>query len=177
MISLDAMPIILANGKGIAWVDRQDHEFCSTFKWYLLPGKGSATSYARTDRPARKDGQRGESLLLHLLVASRAGIRVAPHVDHADRNGLNCTRENLRTADRSQNAANADKSGKNTSGYRGVVFMRRKGRWMAQIKAGTRHRYLGEFDSPETAARVYDEWAKAGHGAFAILNFPPGAKP
>jgi hypothetical protein len=59
---------------------------------------------------------------------------------------------------------------RNKSGFKGVSFCGQTGRWVAQIKTGHR-RHLGRFPTPETAARAYDEAAKAAWGSDCYLNF------
>lgn len=44
--------------------------------------------------------------------------------------------------------------------------------WTAHIAINKRTRYLGHFNSPEAAARVYDRWAREVYGEFAYINFP-----
>lgn len=62
------------------------------------------------------------------------------------------------------------------TGYRGVTPLRRRigTRYLAQIPIhGVRRPvYLGVFDTPEEAARVYDVAARAAWGPAADLNFP-----
>ncbi len=60
----------------------------------------------------------------------------------------------------------------NTSGYRGVTFHKQHGKWLAKINHEQRSRHLGLFDTPEVAARAYDDAARALKGARARLNFP-----
>lgn len=60
----------------------------------------------------------------------------------------------------------------NTSGYRGVTFHKQHQKWLAKITHEGRSRHLGLFDNAETAARAYDDAARALKGARARLNFP-----
>jgi hypothetical protein len=62
----------------------------------------------------------------------------------------------------------------NRSGYRGVSWHKHKDRWTAQIGIDGRLRYLGAFDDPVEAARVYDAAARKYHDVRARLNFPEG---
>jgi len=98
-----------------------------------------------------------------------------PRVDHINGDGLDNRRANLRAATSSQNSANSRLATTNTSGYKGVTYFRRTGRWRAYL-GGHRQRHLGYFDTPEEAARAYDAAALARWGTFARLNFPPQEK-
>lgn len=89
-------------------------------------------------------------------------------IDHVNGDGLNNKRSNLRLASRSENLSNRGKTIKNTSGYKGV--MASSGKWMAQIKVHRCVIRLGVFESPEDAARVYDEAARKYHGEFAVTT-------
>lgn len=93
-------------------------------------------------------------------------------VDHANGDGLDNRRANLRLATPSQNGANIAAPRSNTSGYKGVNLYRRTGRWRAHITVAQRQRHLGYFATAEEAARAYDSAALAAWGAFARLNFP-----
>jgi hypothetical protein len=88
------------------------------------------------------------------------------------RNGLDNRRSNLRPATPSQNSGNARRPSDNTSGFKGVTFYGRTGRWRAYIGGHLRQRHLGYFRTAEEAARAYDEAAIDTWGEFAHLNFP-----
>jgi hypothetical protein len=60
----------------------------------------------------------------------------------------------------------------NTSGYRGVSYHKKVGRWRACIVVNNQQRFLGHFSTPEEAARAYDIAAKEHFGPNAYLNFP-----
>lgn len=78
---------------------------------------------------------------------------------------------NLRLATRSQNCSNKLKFWKeNKYGFRGVKKNHK--RFMAMLKTAGKEYYLGVFDTPELAARAYDEAAMKYVGEFARLNFP-----
>ena len=91
-------------------------------------------------------------------------------VDHIDHNGLNNTKENLRICTHMQNMANRKKNSNNKTGFKGVSLHRKK--YRAQLRFNGERFSLGCYDTPEEAARAYDEKAKELHGEYANLNFP-----
>jgi hypothetical protein len=99
-------------------------------------------------------------------------------VDHADRDGLNNQRENLRLVNQRENLANSHKprtrNGQPTSSrYKGVS--RSRGQWEATIKHRGRSYHLGRFNFEEDAARARDYAAELLHGEFATSNDLPGS--
>jgi hypothetical protein len=101
---------------------------------------------------------------LHQLIA---GVK-AP--DHANRDGLDNRRVNLRVATPSQNNINHGLSSDNTSGYKGVSWQTSARKWRAQIGVEGEHIYLGLFEDPAQAARAYNRAALEHFGEFAWLN-------
>lgn len=91
-------------------------------------------------------------------------------VDH-----INCDRAddrwaNLRLATAEQNAANKRALRTNTSGYKGVCYLKREGKWRAMLGAGRKHGsgiYLGMFDTPEEAHAAYVAKAREVYGEYA----------
>jgi hypothetical protein len=91
-------------------------------------------------------------------------------VDHIDRNTLNDRIENLRLATRSQGNANRTKHSNNKSGYKGVCWDNRAGRWRAKIQVKKTSIFLGRFNTREEAYAVYCQAAIKYFGEFACLE-------
>jgi HNH endonuclease len=109
----------------------------------------------------------GKILMHHVIMGRKYGGR---DVDHADGNGLNNQRANLRWSTRSQNRANSRKQRGSSNPFKGVSFIKRLNKFQASI--GHKRRYLGVFTSADDAARAYDRAAIELYGEFACLNFP-----
>ena len=56
--------------------------------------------------------------------------------------------------------------------YRGVSWHKRYHCWRVKIGSHGRHVFLGNYQDPATAARVYDAAAMILHRRDAVLNFP-----
>lgn len=90
-------------------------------------------------------------------------------VDHINGDPGDNKIENLRAASRHQNMRNTKMRTNNSSGYRGVSKVGK--RWHVCITYGGGTVHLGNYDTPEEAARVYDREALTHHREFAQLNF------
>lgn len=91
-------------------------------------------------------------------------------VDHINGDPSDCRRENLRVTSQRKNTYNARLSSNSTSGYKGVCFDKRRGRYMASIHPGGCTKFLGYYDAPQEAAAAYDKAAAFFYGEFARLN-------
>jgi hypothetical protein len=158
------MKTIPLNGGYVAFVDDEDYELVSPYKWSTLV-TGNKIYARRSEGPRRNQRQ----ILMHkaILKSSQGEL-----IDHKDGDGLNNCRDNLRTADRSLNAANSCRSSANTSGYKGVSVSQSKRRWRAYIRVNNVCISLGHFDLIEEAAKAYDAAARKYFGEFAKTNFP-----
>lgn len=143
-------------------MDACDVDRLRGFNWYGVQDGGTRYAYAHT----RDCGMR-TTVKMHRLIA---GARPGEHVDHANCDGLDNRRENLRVCSHSQNLCNRGPQSNTSSGYKGVGFHKASGKWRARVGLGGSQEYLGVFDSPEEAARAYDRRATELHGEFVRLN-------
>ena len=162
------MKEVQVTGGHVALVDDEDEALVRGYSWNALPGKNTmyAKAGVRGSRPQK-------NVYLHRLILNAPkGVQV----DHQNRNGLDCRRENIRLASNGQNMWNAIKvrisRGKPPSSrYKGVSKRTncKNKLWQASIGG---HVELGCFDSEEEAACAYDAAAAVQYGEFARLNFP-----
>jgi len=109
----------------------------------------------------------GGSIRMHVLIAGR-------YVDHANGDGLDNRRENLRPATAGQQMFNTRKRAGCSSAFKGVSWDKKTGKWVAYIGGPrTGRRVLGRFTDEIEAARTYDAAATDLFGPFARVNFPP----
>ena len=151
--------IPLTQGK-CTLVDDDDYDLVSVYKWSA--DRRGKNWYARA-----WDGVAKKIIYLHRCIMGFPDSEV----DHKNRGGLDNRRCNLRLATRSGQAANRTISRNNTSGYRGVAFNKRRGKWMAYVEVGGKRKYLGaDFLTAEEASIARDAAAAELHGEFAALN-------
>lgn len=155
----------------VALVDDEDAELVAGYVW--CPVKDRNTFYAYAHVPGSGPSTTtGKKIKMHRLICPD----ITGQIDHADRNGLNNQRSNLRPATDTQQ--NANKGLRSASGFKGVSWNKENQKWQVYIRVpnpdggrGTR-RSLGRFDDPAEAAMAYDRAARELHGEFAYLNFP-----
>jgi hypothetical protein len=111
------------------------------------------------------DGRRYQAHQLAWLYVKGEWGR--PVIDHRDGNPLNNRWSNLRLSTYSDNAANRRRMRSNTSGYKGVGFDRRTGKWRALISKDGRLYCLGRYATAEEAHEVYVAKARELFGEFA----------
>ena len=91
------------------------------------------------------------SVLLHKHITQTTKETV---IDHINRNKLDCRRSNMRIADSQINSLNRNPPRNSLTGYKGVSFDVRSGKYKAYIKIDRKQFNLGLFDTPE---RAYQE--------------------
>ena len=112
----------------------------------------------------------GNQYFLHKIVYEMHYGEVDTGVDHKDGDKTNNRIENLRQATKSQNEANTTKRSTNTSGYKGVYWLKNAGKWRAKIDFNKQQIHIGLFDSKVEAAIAYNKKATELFGEYASLN-------
>ena len=132
-------------------VDAEDVERMSRHRWCV-----DTNGYVCT----KIDGKK--TLLHRFVVEAKCG----EEVDHINHERHDCRKANLRTCARIDNAKNRPRQCNNKSGYKGVGWHRKSGKWRARIRIHGKQCELGYFDTPEEAHRKYCEAAIRAHGEF-----------
>jgi len=157
----------IAQGRHSVLVDRADLDLIGAHAWMVLHGHNGKLYAYRISR-------RVKAIYMHRLIA---GTPAGFETDHANGDGLDNRRSNLRTASASQNRANIWKPARpdgtaHTSIYKGVSWDRSRLKWQAKITVAGRCRSLGRFSTEVAAALAYDSAAINAWGEFARVNFP-----
>jgi hypothetical protein len=157
-----AKEIILTQGK-VAIVDDEDFEYLNQWKWCVSNTCGKF--YVGRSITVSKNKQK--RILIHRFIMKPDKGMV---IDHLDGNPLNNQKNNLRICTHSDNMRNCKISIKNTSGYKGVSFVKKNNTYKSAIKFNKRTIYLGYYIDPIDAARAYNTAAIKYFGEFANLN-------
>lgn len=141
-------------------VDLCDLDVAKSTFWFAVEKEN--TVYAR-------GSIEGKNKFLHRILLSVPDELLT---DHADGNGLNNRRHNIRIATASQNQANrrtliSCKSSK----YKGVTWDKSRGLW----KVSVNHKSIGRFGNELDAAKAYDSASRAANGEFSKTNFQEAA--
>lgn len=90
-------------------------------------------------------------------------------IDHMDGNRSNNAISNLRDVSMSVNQQNQRKPhSRGTTGFLGVTFNKRRGKFMAQIGTKTKHIYLGLYETAEEASEAYLKAKRSIHEGCLI---------
>ncbi len=151
------MAEVVLRGGRLARVDDADYERVSRHRWRLAQFK--TNSYAITTI-------KGRTVRMHRFILD---AKTNELIDHANRDGLDNQRANLRTCTNRLNLRNRAKNKSGTSRFKGVVLQKNR-RWRARIYGDGGVIELGYFDTEIEAARAYDDAARGMFGEFARLN-------
>lgn len=91
-------------------------------------------------------------------------------LDHINRITHDNRIVNLRECTPSQNQANRSNNKNSSTGYRGVTFHKRLGKFQAAIRINRKPIHLGTFDTAEDASQAYASAAIAHFGSFAARH-------
>lgn len=165
------MKLLVLNKGLFAKVSNKDYSRVKNFTWFSVKKHGKIYA-ARTDYlpEARKKGLPFcRRVYLHRAIVETFAV----HIDHRNGDGLDCQRRNLRPCTAAQNQGNrVCRNRNNTSGFRGVVWSKRKGCWVSQIMIAGKGVFLGHYKNAISAAKAYDAKVRKIRGSFARVNFP-----
>lgn len=136
----------LSGDYGIGWTSNTNHEFYFDVEDYDL-----IKDYCWTAREPVKGYIRVETTINNKSINMSQLLMGKNDIDHIDRNPMNNRRSNLREATRSQQGMNRKKQNNNTSGFIGVYWNKREGKWMAALKINGKSKHLGYFSNKHDA--------------------------
>ena len=150
-----------------AIVSAEDYEWLMQWKWHAA--KHGRTYYARRQTPGPHSQRK--LLFMHREIAKRAGLPDSKMYDHADRNGLNNVRENIRPCTPSQSGANRAKFAARTSNSKGAfVEKHNPSRFRSRIWVHGKSISLGYWNTEAEAAQAYRLAAVKYFGEFACFG-------
>jgi len=152
-------------GKTFAIVDAEDAEQVGRYAWRLARGRPIANTF-KSESP---DGKQHTMQMSHVVMGKPPKGMMW---DHVDRDTLNNRRSNLRLATNSQNQANTGPR-RGSSRYKGVSWMKSKGRWMVQFRHEGQDHFVGYFHDEHRAAVAYNQAVLKIVGEFAYQNLVP----
>lgn len=118
----------------------------------------------------RQVGNRTVRINREIKAVSDGELPKHAKVDHKNMDSLDNRRENLRVATQIENKRNGSLQRNSSSGFKGVHWHKRDKKWMASIRINRKLKHLGQFCSPEEAAKAYNVAAIDAFGEFARLN-------
>lgn len=137
--------------------DIDDFEKVSKYHWYE-----ENNGYIRSSGKKKED-----KIFLHRLIM---GLPDDMNTDHINHDTFDNRKSNLRVVTTSQNAMNSIKRSNNTSGATGVVWVKNRNNWKAEIKVNNNTIYLGSFEKFEDAIKIRKDAEEKYFGKFSYDN-------
>ena len=151
--------IELTQGR-VAVVDSEDYEELNKYNW-----QARVQTYTGLFRAKRSENKK-EIDMAREIMNCPPGLEV----DHINGDLLDNRKCNLRICTHGENMRNRRLQRNNTSGYRGVHYFKRDGRYVAYIYLNGRKIHIGSYKTDIDAAMAYNAHARDLHGEFARLN-------
>lgn len=149
-------------------IDIEDWDKIKKYKWYVRFDQSINNFYVVTNIYHPKHIQ----LSIHREIMNIKESKL--QVDHINHNTLDNRKNNLRICSCLENVRNKRIYKINSSGYKGVCWHKRIGKWYTQIEVNKKNIYIGQFDDKIKAALAYNKAAKQYFGEFANLNIIEG---
>ena len=148
----------------------KDEGYTVSWKNTLNPRIPNGRHVTNTDGPGYYQVRvNGKFHRVHrLLWIMRNGeIPNGMQVDHIDGNKKNNSVDNLRLCHRHENQRNSKLPSHNTSGVKGVSFVKRSSKWRARLKVLGVEVAIGVFDTIEEAEAAMVSARNSLHGEYA----------
>ena len=161
-----SMQIPLGHGR-FAEIDEDVFCLVQQYKWRLLGGPNARWHYAAAT--TNNNGKRSV-VLMHRLIA---GAGAGSVVDHADGDGLNNRRSNIRVCTHAENMRNRSVASSNALGILNVYAETRLNRstlYVVQVVTNG-ERVRRRFKSMDDAIRAAQRMRAEAHGEFATHQF------
>ena len=152
-------------GKYEVIIDIDDYDKIKNYRWYINYKTATATEINHFYIITHFNHH---GMKLHRVILNTDDPKIL--VDHINHNTLDNRKQNLRFCTTSQNAQNSIKHIDNTSGYKGVFWIKNEKKWRAQIVYNKKQICISLFDTKLEAAYAYNQAALKYHGEFAKLN-------
>lgn len=129
------------------YIDIDDYEKVKKYHWYINPGGYVCSNINK------------KTVFIHRYILNFNGDFTKQQTDHINRDKLDNRKDNLRIVSVSENAHNRVTFKNNKSGYKGVSFDKRYGKWRCEISLNGKTKIIGYFDLKEDAidARLREE--------------------
>jgi len=164
--------ILLTQGK-VALVDDDDFDRMNKYKWYASKDVKNNDWYARRNETIQRGSRKTfkqKTIRMHQEIFNFK----YQLIDHANHNGLDNRKCNLRACTYSENKKNSRQYKNNTSGFIGVSWHKIRRKWYAYVNKNGVRFSLGYFDDKIEAGKIVDKKSIELFGEFAVLNFPEG---
>ena len=159
---------MITQSRLIELFDYQDGRLVRKVKCGRMPA-GSIAGYKAQNGYVIVRVDNAYHLLHRLIFLMHKGV-LPSNIDHINRNPSDNRIENLREATLTQNQGNRKQDHRNKSGFRGVVWNKRRAKWQAQIGINGKSKYLGIFDTAEEAYLKYCQEAEKHFDGYANLK-------
>jgi hypothetical protein len=149
--------VTLAKGQK-TFIDVCDLDLVKSWNWFATNGR--ATIYA-----ARSDYTSGKKkwVMMHRVILD---CPENMFVDHINGDGLDNRKSNLRIVTHAENSFNRKRYITNTSGHKGVSWLRNSQKWIARISYRNTRKNLGLFNCITAAKIAYEKASIEIHGEF-----------
>jgi len=151
-----------------AIVDESDYLWLMQWKWFAHYAPNTQSYYAARMERSPDGKQRVVHMHRFILGLERDDPRKGDH--RRNKCGIDNRRKNLRPADDDENAQNASVRKDNTSGTRGMSWLKRLQAWQVEIQYRKVRKYVGVFKDFEKAKAARLKAALELHKEFACLD-------